>query len=268
MWPAPRPPPDHLRWGQLPPAVGPTAPAAPSPRHNGSGRLSLSRSFHSSDEDLSLGARFAKRGKPQTPGTPALASESWGCKPRRLGKVASHAHRRGGNCLGVFLFPPDRMGARPQFASSADYSVFDSALIRNKKAISAKKTQNAERPFRALRVCEAGGRLYRMQDTKRLFALRGPQRTIFACWGGRISRPARCCGCQQRNRKRSAISRELRGIGPPGERYILFGRVADGSIGENFFWLDNCGVVPYNEQNLSAIQRGIDASLARRIPER
>jgi hypothetical protein len=32
--------------------------------------------------------------------------------------------------------------------------------------------------------------------------------------------------------------------------------------------LDNCGVVPYNEQNLSAIQRGIDASLARHIPEK
>jgi hypothetical protein len=31
---------------------------------------------------------------------------------------------------------------------------------------------------------------------------------------------------------------------------------------------DNCGVVPYNEQNLSAILRGIDASLVRHIPKR
>jgi hypothetical protein len=53
-----------------------------------------------------------------------------------------------------------------------------------------------------------------------------------------------------------------------GKRYILFGDVADGSVGENVFWLDECGVVPYNEQNLSAIQRGIDASLARRFPEK
>jgi hypothetical protein len=53
-----------------------------------------------------------------------------------------------------------------------------------------------------------------------------------------------------------------------GKRYILFGRIADGSIGENIFWLDDCGVVSYNEPNLSAIQRGIDASLARGIPDR
>jgi hypothetical protein len=53
-----------------------------------------------------------------------------------------------------------------------------------------------------------------------------------------------------------------------GKRYVLFGDVADGSVGENVFWLDVCGVVPYNEQNLTAIQRGIGASLARRFPEK
>jgi hypothetical protein len=53
-----------------------------------------------------------------------------------------------------------------------------------------------------------------------------------------------------------------------GKRYILFGDVADGSVGENIFWLDACGVVPYTDENLNAIQRGIDESLARRLPER
>jgi hypothetical protein len=52
-----------------------------------------------------------------------------------------------------------------------------------------------------------------------------------------------------------------------GNSYILFGNVADGSIGENVFWLDPCGVVPQNEQSLNAIQRGITASLAQRLPD-
>jgi hypothetical protein len=52
-----------------------------------------------------------------------------------------------------------------------------------------------------------------------------------------------------------------------GKRYILYGDVADGSVGENVFWLDVCGVVPYNEENLSTIQSGIDASMARHLPE-
>jgi len=47
-----------------------------------------------------------------------------------------------------------------------------------------------------------------------------------------------------------------------GKRYILFGDIADGSVGENVFWLDVCGVVAHNEQNLAAMQRGISASLA------
>ncbi len=53
-----------------------------------------------------------------------------------------------------------------------------------------------------------------------------------------------------------------------GKRYILFGDVADGSVGENVFWLDVCGAVPYDEQNLSEIQRGIDVSLARQLSEK
>jgi hypothetical protein len=65
---------------------------------------------------------------------------------------------------------------------------------------------------------------------------------------------------------------EIFWIGTPdllaGKRYILFGNVADGSVGENVFWLDVCGVVPYNEQSLIAIQRGIDASLARHVPDK
>jgi hypothetical protein len=47
-----------------------------------------------------------------------------------------------------------------------------------------------------------------------------------------------------------------------GKRYILFGEIADGSVGENVFWLDVCGVVAHNEQNLAAMQRGISTSLA------
>jgi hypothetical protein len=47
-----------------------------------------------------------------------------------------------------------------------------------------------------------------------------------------------------------------------GKRYILFGDIADGSVGENVFWLDVCGVVPHNGQSLTAIQRGITASFA------
>lgn len=50
-----------------------------------------------------------------------------------------------------------------------------------------------------------------------------------------------------------------------GRRYILFGDIADGSVGESVFWLDVCGIVPHNEQSLTAIQRGIFASLNRRL---
>ena len=52
-----------------------------------------------------------------------------------------------------------------------------------------------------------------------------------------------------------------------GKSYVLFGDFADGSVGENVFWLDVCGIVPHNEQNLTAIQRGITASLAQRLPD-
>jgi hypothetical protein len=53
-----------------------------------------------------------------------------------------------------------------------------------------------------------------------------------------------------------------------GKRYILFGELQKEQSGKQVLVLDNCGVVPYNEQNLSAIQRGIDTSLARHIPDR
>jgi hypothetical protein len=53
-----------------------------------------------------------------------------------------------------------------------------------------------------------------------------------------------------------------------GKRYILFGDIADGSVGENIFWLDACGVVPYTDENLNAIQHGIDEALARHLAER
>ena len=52
-----------------------------------------------------------------------------------------------------------------------------------------------------------------------------------------------------------------------GKRYIVFGEFQEYRA-RKVLVLDNCGVVPYNEQNLSAIQCGIDASLARHIPER
>jgi len=53
-----------------------------------------------------------------------------------------------------------------------------------------------------------------------------------------------------------------------GNRYILFGILDKYPSGKKVLLLDNCGVVPYNDQNLSAIQHGIDASLARHIPDR
>lgn len=52
-----------------------------------------------------------------------------------------------------------------------------------------------------------------------------------------------------------------------GMRYIMFGEIQENHATKALV-LDSCGVVPYSEQNLSAIQRGIDASLARHIPER
>ncbi|MGA9668873.1 MAG: hypothetical protein WBQ94_06670, partial [Terracidiphilus sp.] len=43
-----------------------------------------------------------------------------------------------------------------------------------------------------------------------------------------------------------------------GKQYILFGTLEDNySSGQKALVLDDCGVVPYTEQNLAAIQRGI-----------
>lgn len=53
-----------------------------------------------------------------------------------------------------------------------------------------------------------------------------------------------------------------------GKQYIIFGELQEYPRGKKVLVFNNCGVVPYNEQNLSEIQRGIDASLARHIPER
>ena len=53
-----------------------------------------------------------------------------------------------------------------------------------------------------------------------------------------------------------------------GGRYILFGYLTEDQTGRATLDLDKCGVVRYSEQNLSAFQRGIDASLARHIPQR
>jgi hypothetical protein len=53
-----------------------------------------------------------------------------------------------------------------------------------------------------------------------------------------------------------------------GGRYILFGYLTEDQTGRAVLDLDECGVIPYNEQNLSAFQRGIDAALARHIPQR
>jgi hypothetical protein len=52
-----------------------------------------------------------------------------------------------------------------------------------------------------------------------------------------------------------------------GKRYIMFGELQEYQS-KKILVLDNCGVVPYTEQNLAAIQRGIDASLARHISDR
>ncbi|MGA3371172.1 MAG: hypothetical protein ABSC48_05365 [Terracidiphilus sp.] len=53
-----------------------------------------------------------------------------------------------------------------------------------------------------------------------------------------------------------------------GQRYILLAYIGKDQSGNNEVAIDNCGVIPYNEENLAAIQRGIDASLARRLPEK
>jgi hypothetical protein len=50
-----------------------------------------------------------------------------------------------------------------------------------------------------------------------------------------------------------------------GRRYILFGNITDGSVGESVFWLDPCGIVPHNDDRLTAIQRGITASPDRHL---
>ncbi|MGD0548350.1 MAG: hypothetical protein ABR991_11060 [Terracidiphilus sp.] len=52
-----------------------------------------------------------------------------------------------------------------------------------------------------------------------------------------------------------------------GKRYIIFGEFQEYQA-KKVLVLDNCGVVPFNEQNLAAIQRGIDAALARHLPEK
>jgi hypothetical protein len=53
-----------------------------------------------------------------------------------------------------------------------------------------------------------------------------------------------------------------------GKRYILLADIGKDESGKNEVAINDCGVIPYNEQNLSAIQRGIEASLTRHIPER
>jgi hypothetical protein len=53
-----------------------------------------------------------------------------------------------------------------------------------------------------------------------------------------------------------------------GHRYILLADIAKDQSGENEVAINDCGVVPYSDANLSAIQQGIDESLVRRIPER
>jgi len=53
-----------------------------------------------------------------------------------------------------------------------------------------------------------------------------------------------------------------------GGRYILFGYLTEDHTGRPTLDLDECGVVSYSEQNLSAFQRGIDTAFARHIPQR
>jgi len=53
-----------------------------------------------------------------------------------------------------------------------------------------------------------------------------------------------------------------------GQRYIMLADIDKNESDKIVVAIDDCGVVPYNEQNLNAIQRGIDASLARHLPDR
>jgi hypothetical protein len=48
-----------------------------------------------------------------------------------------------------------------------------------------------------------------------------------------------------------------------GQRYILLGAFDEDKSGGKALALDACGVIPYTEQNLSAIQRGIQESSVR-----
>jgi hypothetical protein len=54
----------------------------------------------------------------------------------------------------------------------------------------------------------------------------------------------------------------------PGKRYFIFGEFQEDHSGRKVLVLDPRGIVPDSEQNLAAIQRGIDQSLARRIPDK
>jgi hypothetical protein len=48
-----------------------------------------------------------------------------------------------------------------------------------------------------------------------------------------------------------------------GKKYILMGSFGEWNSGGKLLALDDCGVEPFNDQNLAAIQRGINASLVR-----
>jgi len=51
-----------------------------------------------------------------------------------------------------------------------------------------------------------------------------------------------------------------------GKKYILMGSFGEWNGGGKLIALDDCGVVPYTNQNLAAIQLGINASVERRRP--
>jgi len=45
-----------------------------------------------------------------------------------------------------------------------------------------------------------------------------------------------------------------------GSKYILIGGFGEGLADGKVLTLDECGVIPYSEQNLAAIERGVDSS--------
>jgi len=53
----------------------------------------------------------------------------------------------------------------------------------------------------------------------------------------------------------------------PGRHYIVLGSFASDPSGQKVLALDGCGLIPYTDQNLSAVRRGLEAAINSAVPE-